>query len=171
MIFDKSFKEYRPTSCCYWFFGCENLTSIKGIKENINTSEVTDMSEMFGGCGSLTSLDVSGFNTENVTDMRGMFSECAHLSSLDVSGFNTENVTNLGFMFYGCTNLTSLDISSFNTVNVWYMGHVFSDCVSLKTIYVGNGWNTNKVEISNDMFRDCHNLVRSEERRVGKECL
>ncbi|MBR6176611.1 MAG: BspA family leucine-rich repeat surface protein [Bacteroidales bacterium] len=159
VIFDKSFKEYRPTSCCYWFFGCENLTSIEGIKENLNTSEVTDMSEMFGECGSLTSLDVSGFNTENVTDMDGMFEGCAHLSSLDVSEFNTENVTNLGFMFYGCTNLTSLDISSFNTVNVWYMGHVFSDCVSLKTIYVGNGWNTNKVEISNDMFRDCHNLV------------
>ena len=48
VIFDKSFKEYRPTSCCYWFFGCENLTSIEGIKENLNTSEVTDMSKMFG---------------------------------------------------------------------------------------------------------------------------
>ena len=25
-VFDKSFKEYRPTSCCCWFFDCEKST-------------------------------------------------------------------------------------------------------------------------------------------------
>ena len=36
---------------------------------------------------------------------------------------------------------------------------MFADCVSLKTIYLVDGWNTNKVEISKDMFRNCPNLV------------
>ena len=185
VIFDKSFKEYRPTSCCCWFFDCENLTSIKGIKENINTSEVTDMSEMFGGCGSLTSLDVSGFNTDKVTNMGGMFSGCSNLSNLNVSGFNTENVTDMSFMFDGCANLssidvsgfktdnvtdmwgmfldcenlTSLDVSGFNTEKVTDMMEMFRDCETLKTIYVGNGWNISNVTKSKDMFNNCPNLI------------
>ena len=93
VVFDKSFKDYRPKSCNSWFEGCDNLTSIKGIKENLNTSEVTDMGCMFENCENLTSLDVSGFNTENVTNMESMFEGCEKLTSLDVSGFNTENVT------------------------------------------------------------------------------
>ena len=124
-VFDKSFKKYRPKSCSHWFEGCDNLTSIKGIKDNLNVSEVTDMNGMFWDCRNLTSLDVSGFNTENVTDMNGMFFCCANLTSLDVSGFKTENVTNMNHMFEQCTNLTSLDVSGFNTENVTDMNHMF----------------------------------------------
>ena len=102
VVFDNSFKEYRPKSCRRWFDDCENLTSIKGIKENLNTSEVTNMCGMFGGCENLTSLDVSGFNTDKVTNMRGMFWGCENLTSLDVSGFNTDKVTDMGGMFSDC---------------------------------------------------------------------
>ncbi len=185
VVFDQSFKEYRPKSCSRWFDGCKNLTSIKGIKENLNTSEVTDMngmfllcenltsldvsgfntgkvtdmSWMFYGCNNLTSLDVSGFKTENVTDMWGMFNWCENLTSLDVSGFNTEKVTDMRFMFSGCFNLTSLDVSGFNTENVNYMNGMFAGCESLKTIYVGDGWNTSNVTESVYMFNSCPNII------------
>ena len=33
VVFDKSFKKYRPKSCRMWFNNCTNLTSIEGIKE------------------------------------------------------------------------------------------------------------------------------------------
>jgi surface protein len=105
-VFDKSFKKYRPKSCTCWFKDCENLTSIIGIKENLNTSEVTDMWEMFRGCKNLTSLDVSGFNTENVTDMNHMFDGCENLKSIYVGdGWNTSNVTYSEDMFENCPNL------------------------------------------------------------------
>ncbi|MBQ5351045.1 MAG: BspA family leucine-rich repeat surface protein, partial [Bacteroidaceae bacterium] len=106
VVFDGSFKDARPISCAHWFDGFKNLKKIEGI-ENLNTSNVTDISGMFYGCENLTSLDVSKFNTSNVTDMCGMFSECNNLKSLDVSNFNTSNVTNMHGMFSGCKSLTS----------------------------------------------------------------
>ena len=42
IVFDKSFKEYIPKNCSHWFARCNNLTSIKGIKNNLNTSEATN---------------------------------------------------------------------------------------------------------------------------------
>ena len=39
------------------------------------------------------------------------------------------------------------------------MNDMFINCENLKTIYVGNGWNTNKVEDSKEMFANCPNLV------------
>jgi hypothetical protein len=36
---------------------------------------------------------------------------------------------------------------------------MFVGCESLKTIYVGTGWNTNKVEESKEMFWGCTSLV------------
>ena len=185
VVFDKSFKTYRPNSCSRWFLLFDNLTSIIGIKENLNTSEVTDMNCMFYSCRNLTSLDVSGFNTskvnsmrimftncinltsldisgfdtKNVTDMWGMFWGCEKLTNLDVCGFNTDKVTDLGRMFYNCESLTSLDLSKFNTDKVEDMGYMFAYCDNIQTIYVGEGWNTSNVTASNNMFADCHNLV------------
>ncbi len=75
VIFNNSFKNARPTTCAFWFAGFENLTKIKGIS-NLNTTNVTNMSDMFHDCKSLTSLDVSKFNTASVTDMSGMFAFC-----------------------------------------------------------------------------------------------
>ena len=46
VVFDASFACARPTSCYRWFYGCTNLTEIKGI-ENLNTEKVTNMGFMF----------------------------------------------------------------------------------------------------------------------------
>ena len=43
VVFDASFANARPTSCCWWFGNCFYLTEIEGI-ENLNTQNVTDMS-------------------------------------------------------------------------------------------------------------------------------
>ena len=77
VIFDESFADARPTSTYGWFEGGGNwlqwpLKEIEGI-ENLNTSSVTNMANMFSCCNNLTSLDLSNFDTSNVTDMGGMF--------------------------------------------------------------------------------------------------
>ena len=45
------------------------------------------------------------------------------------------------------------------TAKVTDMVEMFHGCENLKTIYAGDGWNTSKVENSEGMFEDCHNLV------------
>ena len=81
VVFDSSFKDARPTSTYSWFKEQGSLTTITGI-ENLNTSEVTNMSYMFHACHGLTSLDLSNFDTSKVTDMSCMFYECDELQHI-----------------------------------------------------------------------------------------
>lgn len=145
------------------FTGCSSLESLD--LSNFDTKHVSNaqgMSGMFGGCTSLKSLNLSSFNTDNVENFSMMFNNCSSLTSLDLSSFNTENAyaaSGLYGMFRGCSSLKSLDLSGFKTNNVTNMGLMFYGCDSLSTIYVGDGWNTEKVKDGNDMFRYCINLV------------
>ena len=157
VVFDTSFANARPTSCYKWFFWCENLNQVEGIK-NLNTKEVTDMADMFYECRDLSSLDVSGFNTEKVTDMSGMFYECISLKLLDVAKFNTANVKSMSNMFYRCYNLDLLNVTNFNTENVTNMQGMFYSCSALTTIYASDNFVTGKVTEGIDMFSNCTNL-------------
>ena len=151
------FKTDNVTDMSYMFDECSSLTSldVTGFK----TDNVTDMSYMFSICSSLTSLDVTGFKTDNVTNMSSMFRHCSGLTSLDVTGFKTDNVIGLTEMFRGCSGLTSLDLTGFKTDNVINMDEMFYSCTGLKTIYVGDGWSTAKVQNSPYMFWGCTSLV------------
>ena len=131
VVFDASFANARPTSCCRWFADCFYLTEIDGI-ENLNTQNVTDMRDMFVCCYALTSLDVSNFNTQNVEDMTDMFLGCEGLSLLDLSNFNTERVEDMSFMFSGCS--------------------------TLQTIFASDKFVTDQVSGGDDMFIGCENL-------------
>ena len=132
VVFDTSFANARPTSCYKWFYWCENLKQVEGIK-NLNTKEVTNMVDMFCECRYLSSLDVSGFNTEKVTDMSEMFYDCISLKLLDIAKFNTANVTNMQGMFYSCSALTTIYASDkFVTGQVTDGSNMFSNCTNLK---------------------------------------
>ena len=132
VVFDTSFANARPTSCYKWFWWCDKLKQVEGIK-NLNTKEVTDMVNMFCDCRDLSSLDVSGFNTGKVTDMSGMFYDCISLKLLDVTNFNTANVTNMQGMFSGCPALTTIYASDkFVTGQVTDGSNMFSNCINLK---------------------------------------
>ena len=128
VVFDRSFKDFRPTTTDYWFSDFKALTTIEGL-ENLNTSAVKDMSHMFYGCSSLTSLDLSNFNISKVAGM--------------------------SYMFYGCSSLTSLDLSNFNPYGVWDMSYMFYGCSSLKTILNAYTWQCRK---SQEMFKGCTQL-------------
>ena len=140
VVFDASFANARPTSCCRWFADCFYLTEIDGI-ENLNTQNVTDMRDMFVCCYALTSLDVSNFNTQNVEDMTDMFLNCRKLSLLDLSNFNTERVEYMSFMFSGCSTLQTIFASDkFVTKQVFDGDGMFQGCENLKGFidYISN---------------------------------
>ena len=153
VVFDSSFKDYKPTDTSYWFSYCSKLATIEGIS-NLSTDQVTNMESMFKDCIRLTSLDLSSFNTSKVTDMGSMFYCCEKLTSLDVSNFNTENVTDMSYMFSMTNVLTSLNVKSFNTANVTDMRSMFSDCYALTSLDVSN-FNTSKVTDMSYMFNGC----------------
>jgi surface protein len=299
VVFDKSFKDYQPTSTSYWFSDCTNLTEIEGMAGNLNTENVTNMNYMFYNCYQLTPLDLSGFNTKNVRSMYQMFTNCQKLKTIyvgdnwttdnltdsyymfsscynlyggkgtqcdgswyydneynkslaridggmDAPGYltkigdkpfvptipyavlndstltlyygkltdenafafnnslpyevrtsvkkvvfdkslkdykptstynwfgsfqnlteiegmaenlNTENITNMSGMFYYCNKLTTLDLTSFNTKNVADMSYMFCGSNHLTTIYVGDGWTTDNVTESSNMFNNCAYLI------------
>ena len=157
VVFDASFRDFRPTTTAAWFYHCKALTKIEGL-EYLNTAEVKDMSRMFWGCSALTSLDLKNFNTQNVTDMSVMFWGCSGLPSLDVSHFNTQNVTDMRYMFSDCSGLTSLDLSHFNTQNVTDMGNMFSYCSGLTSLDLSH-FNTQNVTDMSGMFSYCSGLT------------
>jgi len=157
VVFDASFRDFRPTTTAKWFYCCEALKQIEGL-EYLNTSEVKDMGYMFYDCKALTSLNLKNFNTQNVTNMKGMFSSCEALTSLDLKSFNTQNVTDMSSMFYGCWALTSLDLKNFNTQNVTDMSWMFHDCSALTSLDLKN-FDTQYVTDMRGMFSGCAALT------------
>lgn len=159
VVFKAGFRDETHTTCSKWFSGCTNLTSIEGI-ENLNTSNVKYMNEMFGQCSNLETLDLSHFNTENVGNMSNMFNGCTKLRDLNISSFNTEKVTNMYGMFYGCSGLDTLDLSHFNTryVRKNGMNYMFNGCSSLSSLNVSN-FTTDKPGMQLDgLFQGCSSL-------------
>ena len=98
-----------------YFAFFDKMTSID--LSAFDTSEVTDMEEMFASCSSLPNLDVSNFDTSKVTDMSGMFNKCRSLTSLDVSNFDTSEVTNMSYMFCECPAWDTVNQTKFADAN------------------------------------------------------
>ena len=160
VVFEESFATARPVSTRSWFDSFINLTEIVGM-EYLNTSEVTTMNSMFGGCKSITNLDLSHFNTSKVTNMEAMFNTCHKLKEINLRGFDTSNVTSMQLMFKGCDVLETLNLGSFNTSNVTSMGMMFEYCFMLKTIYVGGGWSVANASCYG-MFIQCGKIIGGE---------
>ena len=116
IVIDPSMKDAALTSMKGLFYGgvrgsddvlLENVTSITGI-DNLNTSQVKNMSQMFRGLHSLKNLNLSGFYTADVTDMSEMFSFCESLTEIDLTSFNVSNVKDMSHMFLMCSKLRTI---------------------------------------------------------------
>ena len=144
------------------------------LELNPNTSNVTNMEELFSGCRSLKSIPA--MNTQNVTNMQLIFFQCEKLSS--VPALDTSNVINMNQMFNNCKSLSSVpaldtsnvtemtgmfnsckslsSVPALNTSNVTNMGLMFAGCESLTTVPL---LNTSNVTEMGGMFSGCHSLV------------
>jgi len=131
MIIDN--KEYEITDK----YNIENDNNNELFIKLIGIDNVSDMSYLFNGCSSLSSLpDISNWNTNNVTNMSYMLSGCSSLVSLpDISKWNINNVTNMSCMFSECRSLLSLpEISKWSINNVTNMSYIFNRCLSLPSL-------------------------------------
>ena len=145
------------------FYNCGSLSSLD--LSHFNTSNVTNMRSMVSNCSNLTSIDLNGWDTSNVTDMYNMLYYCGGLRYVDLSGWDTSNVTNMSYMFGACSSLTSLDLSHFNTSNVTNMSYMFQDCYGLKSLDISNFDFSKVTSISGFIYASGNRLV---DLRFGK---
>lgn len=115
IVYTPAAQMYANPDCAFMFFETfgGNVEQID-FGTGFNTANVTTMSNMFGGCTNLTSLDISSFNTANVTDMSYMFSYCQNLGNLNLSNLNLQSVTTTAGMFSRC-GVQTLNLSGATT--------------------------------------------------------
>lgn len=81
------------------------------VFQNVDTSEVEDMSKMFSGLANLKKINLKSFVTSRVESMACMFLGCKNLKQLDLSSFQLDCLSSVIEMFNGCCSLNCLDIS------------------------------------------------------------
>ena len=151
-----NFDTSEVTNMSNMFYGMSNLTTLN--LSNFDTSKVTDMSLMFYDMRNLTSLNLSNFDTSKVTDMHNMFYGMSNLTTLNVSNFDTSKVTDMSLMFYGMSNLTTLNLSNFDTSKVTDMHNMFYGMSNLTTLNLSS-FNTSQVTDMGFMFYGIPNLT------------
>lgn len=127
-----------------------DATSIENLSY-LDTSETTDMDDMFDRDESLTSIDLSHFETNKVTSMDSMFNGDFALKAIDVSKFETSQVTRMTEMFAQDKALTSLNVSNFDTSQVTDMADMFSEEAEVTSICLGK-FDTHSVNNMLGMF-------------------
>ena len=94
---------------------------------DIDTSEITDMSGIFGGFSTkdITKIkpDVSKWNTSNVTDMTGLFHNLASFNC-DISKWDVSKVKSMKLMFWACSEFNQ-DISDWNVKSLKDINSMF----------------------------------------------
>lgn len=137
----------KDMSNCFSGYGEERIPL---LELNPNTSNVTDMNNLFSGCSSLKSIPA--MNTQNVTNMSSMFNGCVKLSTVPL--LNTSNVTNMFGMFCQCASLTEIPI--LDTGKVTNMTVMFSNCSSLRQIPL---LDTKSCTSMSGMFSNCSSIT------------
>ena len=133
-----------------------------------NTSNITNMSNMFDGCSNLSSIDMGLFDTSNVTIYEEMFQGCSSLtsfvfnpqnkeelwiprmlcycSSLKYADFSGVKFGQSNGLFYGCSSLEEINFSNADFSEIMVEGidlqskYIFGQCTSLKTIDLTNAY-------------------------------
>lgn len=94
----------------------------------MNTSNMTDMSDMFAMCERMEYAPE--LDTSNVTDMEDMFYHCTRLRSIPY--MDTSNVTNMRGMVSYCRNITHFP--TLDTSKVTNFEYTWSYCHSLRSL-------------------------------------
>lgn len=152
--------ELLDTSNCsdmsYLFYGCASVTSLN--LNSFNTSLAENINHIFAYCTSLNDIKVENWDVSNVYYAYHVFNNCESLTSLDLSGWYTTNLREFSYMFGNCEALVNLDISNFNTSKASYMDHLFYYCKSLNMPSLKH-FDTSRAVQMDGMFRHCDSVT------------
>ena len=134
------------------FYGCSKLTSLN--LSSFDMSNAQTLQKMFYGCENLQYIEFNNIKTLNsLTDVYELFSGCKSLKSLDLSFMDISKVTNMESVFYGCENLKYLNLSSFDTSSINNMISTFDGCTSLSYINFGKFVESDNLNLT-DIFNN-----------------
>ena len=110
---------------------------------NFDTSQVTNMKNIFKDVAKVTKLDLTNFNSRKATDMTSMFDGMEALSDLKLGpNFSFEMANNLDYIFHNTYGLTSIDLGNINVDKTYRLAGMFAiDDPSrdqLEKIYLAN---------------------------------
>ena len=128
-------------------------TSVSDLISFSDTSNVTDMENMFQECNNLTTI--SQLDTSKVTSMKSMFYRCSNLTT--IPQLDTNLVTKIDNMFNNCSKLTT--IPQLDTSNVKSMMGIFYNCYKLATIDITH-MNINASYKSDSFAYNCYSLTK-----------
>lgn len=109
-----SFTEFH---CSYWLYGFNNLTEVLGL---LNLHNVISLLWMFGMCGSLESVDFSGFSPDSLENINYVFYNCSKLETIYAGSdwvLPAAGITKIG-TFSNCQALVGGYGTAWTSVNV-----------------------------------------------------
>ena len=90
VVFDASFRDFRPTTTARWFCNYSALKQVEG-GEYLNPQNVTDMIEMFKGCSAL--MTINSNTAWQCPESYSMFADCWQLTGAVTYDENETDVT------------------------------------------------------------------------------
>lgn len=149
------------------FSQCYALTKATGFK-NLDTSCVTNVSNMFGNCTALTSIDspthvdLSGWDLRKATTVSQMFWNCNNVTKFDLSNWQLGSPSGLGNLFsssHGNMKVVELDLSNWRVESA----DLSSLCTTMKSLTTVNISNLEceTLTSTSNMFYNCSSLTDS----------
>ncbi|ENZ5676830.1 MucBP domain-containing protein [Enterococcus faecalis] len=142
------------------------IKSIQGLGK-LNTSQVTDMSNMFKGYHVKT-IDISGWDTHNVVTMEHMFGgnvtvESIYMRNLDLSSL--KNTVRMfvdpkadGFSNYG--TLKIVDFTGSKMTSLEQTDSMFAECIHLENIENSSALGSTNLKSASNMFKNVASSVK-----------
>lgn len=153
----------QPTSTAYWFSYLSYCTDFDLSK--LDTSKVTDMTQMFSECHAVTHLDLSSWDTSSLANTTGMFFLCRSLATLDLGngedGWNTGKLVVADNMFSNCYSLAMpAAVPGWRTSSLTSAAGMFANCNSFESVDF-RGWDTSSLSNASYMFYWCRDGLKS----------
>ena len=121
---------------------------------DIDTSLITDMSELFKNSKRVNFEGLETWNTSNVVNMSSMF-ELAENFNYNINSWDVSKVENMSKMFWECKKFNQ-PLNKWNISNVNNVQSMFGNC-SIFNQNIEN-WNTSNIKIFSFMFYNCLNF-------------
>ena len=76
-----------------WDYAFENLKNLVSVSGLSHLKRATDLTRLFYGCSSLSSLDLSGLDTSETTDWWGMLGKCDTLTTVTFGAYSISKLS------------------------------------------------------------------------------
>ena len=128
--------EYYPKTKDELIYNIKNLIKQEIYDFNcIDTSEITDMSNLFDDISVRRNFNVSKWNVSNVKYINCIFNGCKYFDC-DLSKWDVSNVENMLGTFSRCENFKGKGLENWNVSNVKRMDMMFSYCINFDGKYI-----------------------------------